>query len=461
VQIGCTISLEPRNPRVSFRELLAAWHRVGFRPAACSKVLQAAIDRDASLSEFLNPAEIGHGAVVATDKLLYGCWSESRPWSCRIYGVANAVSLSLDHEEVETMSQIIRAAADATDIGDLGDRLGEMVTGDSMSEIIQLLTSPAQVADKWPAVSAPGIYRREHASLVIRSSNTTVLVDPTNLAPGWTTFSGRYPGESGLGHVDCVLVTHSHNDHWSLASILTVADERTAVVVPPVPRVSILCHESMLDAVSSVGLSVEAPGWESTIEVGDVQIDVLPFYGEQPTRAERGLPRDLRNWGSCYRINAPDFSAVLLADAGSDSEGSMIDALRRSYQKRGPVDALLSVPSEFPEGINMGLPHYAFTLPFSDLERIRRERPVPSITLGPSGIVEACRVAGARYYLPYADGFAGIGRPSRSGESRTSASAAAEAELEARLAPTRYISWLPGDVAEFRDRSIVVRRTGL
>src|SRR5205814_95210 len=143
-------------------------------------------------------------------------------------------------------------------------------------------------------------------------------------------------------------------------------------------------------------------------------------------------------------FNTPEFSVLMLVDSGVDPEGSMLDVIRRSVDERGPIDVVVSQVSEFPEGVNLGLPHYACVLPFDYVASLSREPRRDSITLGPSGLGEACRVAQARYFLPYAHGFRGIGRQPRSAETGKG-----EASLLSALSvkPTQCLDWLPGGVA--------------
>jgi hypothetical protein len=73
-------------------------------------------------------------------------------------------------------------------------------------------------------------------------------------------------------------------------------------------------------------------------------------------------------------------------------------------------------------------------------------------------------VSGARWFLPYAHGFSGLGRDPVSEEGRLSESAAVaavRAALVSRGVGTQVIEWLPGDALRWRDgapRVVSVRR---
>src|SRR4029077_1670492 len=128
-------------------------------------------------------------------------------------------------------------------------------------------------------------------------------------------------------------------------------------------------------------------------------------YGEQPTRTDAVLPADLRNWGSCYRVETPELSVLVLADSGVDPSGSVVTAIERSVAERGPVDCVASCALPFPEVVNSGLPDYAFVVPFDLLANALANPNPPSMTAGPDGVADACVAARARWYLPYAHGF--------------------------------------------------------
>src|SRR5207249_8135753 len=129
----------------------------------------------------------------------------------------------------------------------------------------------------------------------------------------------------------------------------------------------------------------------------------LPYYGEQPVHDGEGPPSDVRNWGSCYRFTTPQMTAIALIDSGVDPLGNMVDVVRDSSARSGPVDFLLSSLARFPSPFFLGLPHYYLSLPFDRLRQLFDllvAGTLPSVTLGPEGVVDACRAGQPRYYLP-------------------------------------------------------------
>jgi hypothetical protein len=338
-----------------------------------------------------------------------------------------------------------------------GSGLGQ----EALRDVHEAPSHPGDVG-QWPAVRGPGVYRREHASLLIHSGTTSVLLDPIGLAGSWATNDGRYPAESEPLKVDAVLITHVHDDHWHVPSILGCTRPDTPVLVPVVPRTNLLNKEDFAATLAAVGQTAHALPWGSTFRVGDIEIDVLPFHGEQPSVLTRPLQDGLRMWGNCYRIQCPTFSVIALADSGLDPDGSGVEVVRRSCEQRGPVDMLLSCCNTFPEVLNGGLPEFCLVLPFERLQqemRERRERPARSVTLGPAGVAEACAAAQARYFLPYAHGFRGLGDPAYcKGIDREEAAllAAMSKLLTGTGATTQVIPWAPGDVARWQQGDLAL-----
>ncbi len=421
---------------------------VGFEPGACQAVLESIVQRE-GLHRFFDPAAIATGGYFATDALWFDTFDLDR-WRF-------AATYDRRWIEVET---------DAEGAGDFGQLVFAWASGDPdfremWTSVLPDLAVPAPAASDvshghWARLDGPGIVRREHASLLIDSGTTRIIVDPQGLERTWTTDEGRYPADASALGVDAICLTHSHSDHFSLTSMIGCAREGTRVFVPPVARPNLLCPD-VRRCCDIVGLDVAAPRWGEVFTVGDIEVEVLPFYGEQPTRDARTTAPGLRNWGSCFRFDTPSFSAVVLVDSGIDPEGSVFESLRRSVERKGPVDVLLSCCAAFPEVINAGLRSYLFTQPFDAIARThasrRHGRPSPAITFGPEGVARACDAAQARSFMPYAHGFAGLGvAPQR----EAMEVARVEAALSDAGVSTRLVRWVPGDTVQLQQGVLTV-----
>ncbi len=115
--------------------------------------------------------------------------------------------------------------------------------------------------------------------------------------------------------VDAILISHFHEDHFFLSTLLMFPLD-TPIIVPKVPRSTIICAD-MMELLRNCGFrNVSAVDWYSEpLRFGDIEIQVLPFYGEQPLRFDASAHPDLRNWGNTYVIRAPDFSSWFLIDS--------------------------------------------------------------------------------------------------------------------------------------------------
>ncbi|MDX1579846.1 MAG: MBL fold metallo-hydrolase, partial [Gemmatimonadota bacterium] len=147
-----------------------------------------------------------------------------------------------------------------------------------------------------PSVS-PGCYVVGHSSLLIRGSQTGVLIDPvplSGLAPrGRSITPSTLRAASGL-----VALTHGHFDHYHLPSLLCFADR--PICVPEVPRPSVICEDIALRLTRFGAADIRTPPWDTSFDLGDLRVHVLPFIGEQFLTSEAF--RDARNWGNCYVI---------------------------------------------------------------------------------------------------------------------------------------------------------------
>jgi hypothetical protein len=458
-----SVSLGPVVQDIQCDQLLAEWKRVDFVPGPSMESLQRLIHEGRLPSEMFNIDEIQNGGWVARNEMLFPR-AVGSSWRLGLRGVSQRwISFELEKGDVAPVAKVVGEAFRARS----KEQFVEAATSVMDEESVDILLSYQGTRlsyGKWPAALFPGIYRREHASLLVTSDHAKVLIDPTTCGGTWTTAAGKAP-EDDLRDVDLILLTHGHTDHFDLPSILRYASDRTRVIVPKVPQVSMLCPVSFGEALRATGLDVIEAPWETSIKIADIEVDILPFYGEQPSRDSAFGRTLLRNWGNCYRINTPKFSTVVLADSGVDEAGSQIDVMAKSCEERGPVDVLLSCFFGFPEVINPGLSQYVLAVPHSEVCRVWSDRSrglTRSVTLGAKGVAGACVAAKARYCLPYAHGFRAIGEDPRSPEagrvSEDQVIHQVHTELAALGGSTNLLAWKPGDSIRFAERQGRIHR---
>lgn len=461
VNLGPTFEVDA----VPLVRLLGQFMAAEFDPARCGELLCREIERSPRIAKFFDVAGIERRDVFARPDLLFpaaGPWQLSfrlhrEPSHTGLRERSSCVRVPLSSHSAAATSSLLREVLEASN-GDSGRECLEALglTAEAAAALVMECPGPEPA---WREATAPGIYRREHASLLFRSRAAAVLVDPICLVGEGLPNISKAPRNLGVGQLDAILLTHGHGDHWHLPSVTYWAGRaHSPVLVPIVPTTNLLCSERFEDSLRQTGQQVVPLAWGATFTVADIEIDVLPFFGEQPTRDPPGAVQGLRSWGNCYRITTPDYSALVLADAGADPLGDMKDVVSESAQKRGPLDVILSSLREFSSPFFDGLAHYWVSLPFAELTVLFRSLmngTLPNTTAGPAGAAELCRIGRSHYFLPYADGFEGIGRPIE--DIGWGAREPAEAEAVQRVrtflgdcgAHTRAIDWRIGDAAVF------------
>jgi L-ascorbate metabolism protein UlaG (beta-lactamase superfamily) len=431
---------------VTFGDLLNGMIRANLDPQATRELFERA--NSLLPQPVLRPKGAVDGGYLVEERVLF---PEKSTWWVVFQDGAERLSSQLPEQAAPVVAEFFRAATHTND----PRKVREAWPFDDEAWIERLVEAP-KPGLQWPEPDGPGIYRREHASLLIRSRTTGILVDPVGMQRRLNNMRGA-PNNLRPEMVDAVAITHSHADHWHVPSFLAhLARPTLPVIVPRVPRVSLLTFQDFEATVRACGQSVQAPAWGETVKVGDIEIDILPFYGEQPTREGPRMREGLRSWGNCYRINTEDFSCVLLVDSGVDPEGSMAEVLAESCRRRGPADVVMCCQREFQSPFFGGLNHYWAAVPFEQLRGLYRQLQqgqLKSTTAGVEGAVEACAAAQARYFLPYANGFEGVGHIITDigwGEGEPSEASRAtlmREEFARRGIQTQVLDWNPGDVA--------------
>jgi len=146
------------------------------------------------------------------------------------------------------------------------------------------------------------------------------------------------PNMSELVSPDAVFLTHSHFDHYDPGALLRLGSD-TPIYVPAVSRESVLAID-MAARLKELGFRAvrEVEEW-SEVRIGAMRVHVLPFYGEQPTVAERLHP-EVRNQGVTYLVEAAGRRLAVLADTGRDGSGDVRDLAAVARARFGAADTV-------------------------------------------------------------------------------------------------------------------------
>jgi len=389
-----------------------------------------------------------------------------RPTLADTFGLRDELMFPRDDEIDQFMfvrddHDVLEATADdlAVDLGELImhcalgrlDRraLAEMLD-DDFRVLVDELFDMGVLADAAPAASLRarwprgyGVTRLQHASLLYRTPRCTVLVDPhfNSLFEPYN-LGATFTLSDVLPDLGAIVISHSHGDHFHVPTLMMFPRD-TPIIVPVVPRASMLC-EDLAALLRSLGfLRVIPLSWNGPpLVIEDVEIHALPFFGEQPSPHQAMRHADLRNWGNTYVIRTPRFTSWFLIDSGADVAGSMVEVATNVHRRFGTIDVLLSnlrtfVPQS-PLYITGG--HYWLSLDPAQMQTYRCGR---SLTLGPVGVATICKLANVTHFLPYAHWWGPVG--GKAGEEESALVDALDREITAHGAPTRITWWRIGD----------------
>jgi glyoxylase-like metal-dependent hydrolase (beta-lactamase superfamily II) len=394
-------------------------------PSSAFDVLERLAGNAEGRAAFARARDADDGMVLPHDVLFP---AQVFPFELTLATPGRGETIRVRIDDAETLA-CLRAAMS----GEIEDE-AEAETCAELEEAALLSTDHAACID----CTAPGIYRLQHASLLFRSETTTVITDPV--------FTDDWVWAGNLPRVDAVVISHGHGDHFSLASLMQFPRD-TTIVVPAVARGSMLTDD-MATLLRHAGFrSVVEATWYSRVRVGDIEISVYPFYGEQPWVGFAAPVAELRNAGNTYVIDVEGHKTWILIDAGVEHGCSMIDVAAQVADDHGELDLVMSNLRVFPwhPGQIDGSGRYLFCFPIDRLEDPSSWPQGTNITLGPDGVREILRATQARHFFPYAHWWhaPGSGSPLVDGylqESAMVASIACET-----LPRTRAGSWGVGD----------------
>ena len=448
-----SISLAPQvvGQAIPFGDILQAWVGVQFEPSEVRPVLEEMLHQRKVSADLFDFAQFEAGGMLLRPPALF---PSPKDW----------VFLADSSDELEdTYGEIVRSTRlkvisallrnDAGTRNSLRSEFSEMSSGlwRALTDIVVDKTAMPQYE------RVPGIYRLEHASLLVQSATTRILIDPVGLHES----NNLHSSYGKLASLDAILISHGHGDHWHPPSIFRrAATSSLPIVVPDVPRANVLSPDVFARTLKGCAQRCVVGKWGESIPFGDIVVDILPFYGEQPVKSAPKLRKGIRNWGNCFRINAPQFSVLVLVDSGTDPDGSMLDVVTRSTDEKGPIDLALSCMRSFPAPFYGGLLPYWSGVPFKRLRSLYFDWQAGNLEPVTAGVVDIASIINStkiRHFLPYAHGFDAFGKRIEDigwGTGEPTERAALQ-DLQ-KLTHAECVEWNPGDFAEIRDGKIKI-----
>lgn len=233
------------------------------------------------------------------------------------------VGLPFDDVRLDRLFAARGRALDELERDELAEELGlDRVAFARMFELA--MSEPALEPEPRPA--SPRVRYLGHACVLIEDRETTLLVDPLIPSAGSSEVP-RLCYEQLPARIDYALITHGHQDHLVLETLLQLRGRIETVVVP---RASGAVHDP------SLALALRAVGFAKVVELGPLaslelprgRLTALPFLGEHgdlDVEARAG-----------YHVELEGRTIALVADSDNLSP-ALYDRLAR---RLGPLDHL-------------------------------------------------------------------------------------------------------------------------
>ena len=151
-------------------------------------------------------------------------------------------------------------------------------------------------------------------AFLIRNGKTAVMID-TGPSKGRDKLRG-YLDDAGIGRLDCLILTHPHEDHIGNAAFV-INNYGADRVIMPDAQTNTYCFERLLKAVDRAGLGIDVPATGDVYEFGDIKLTVL-FASDSVPDGELNL------YSPIIRLDFGGASALFTGDAEKWNESEVL-----------------------------------------------------------------------------------------------------------------------------------------
>lgn len=211
---------------------------------------------------------------------------------------------------------------------------------DKIKDLIQIKPAQEELFEKFFTLDPPSPYEPYtgtgirtryfgHACVLVETSEISMLVDPVISYDGYANEVSRFTAEDLPDTIDYVLITHNHQDHVLLETLLQLRHKIKNVIIPSSGKGN-LQDPSLRLMFNNIGFNsvIELDDLES-VEMDKCTITALPFLGEHSDLDVRSK--------MCIHVNLHNQYKIMFV---ADSKNVAPELYERVREVIGDIDVL-------------------------------------------------------------------------------------------------------------------------
>ncbi len=260
--------------------------------------------------------------------LLYPVNSDWRPYILGTPRFADETNVALPcHFEAKSLDKLFASQFQGADIDEL---IKEMqIPQDQRNFFKNYFTTKPRRLGTDNNYNDEGVRVRYfgHACILLQTRNVNILVDPL-VSYQYASDIDRYTFADLPSTIDYVVISHAHQDHFSIENLLKLRYKVKNILVPRNSKGS-LADPSLKQILQNIGYSSVIEMDElDRLNIRDGQIIALPFLGEHAEldiQSKLAYVISLNNKKFCFAIDSNNFDNMVYT---------------RIFKKLGPIDVL-------------------------------------------------------------------------------------------------------------------------